>query len=59
MYSSKRKLLVNYHKIILFSSDKYSKKNGIFIPLTHFMVSSPINNGSGNMMKPPEFFVVI
>ena len=37
MYSPKRKLLVSYDKIVLLSSEKYSK-NGIFILLTHLFL---------------------
>ena len=37
MHSPKRKLLVNYDKIVLLSSEKYSK-SGIFILLTHLFL---------------------
>ena len=38
MYSSKRKLLVNYDKIVLFSSEKYSKEKYIYTVDTSFLV---------------------
>ena len=38
MYSSKRELLLNYHEIVLLSSEKYSKKWYIYAVNTFVLV---------------------